>query len=251
MSITRLSTTKDGAQRLITASAGKFAASIKPNAGRYGAGLITGCAIITYGVARGHKAWIDRRAMEQIEDKINKAPNGIKSRFSHPYLFDGIGTVIGMFRDARIDGDKVRADLHILQSASKAPGGDLAAYILALAAEAPHSFGLSIVFTPDHIGEQLFWEEHSVNGPFRSPDKANVNNYPHIRLKTLDAVDFVDEPAANPDGLFRVKSAGSVGEPDSQTAARHREWKRRAREIMADQLETEALDARLAAKGLI
>jgi hypothetical protein len=37
---------------------------------------------------------------------------------------------------------------------------------------------------------------------FKSPDPLNVNNYPHVRLAKLRAVDIVDDPAANPDGLF-------------------------------------------------
>lgn len=37
---------------------------------------------------------------------------------------------------------------------------------------------------------------------FRSPDPQNVDNLPHARLKELRAVDAVDDPAANPGGLF-------------------------------------------------
>jgi hypothetical protein len=84
-----------------------------------------------------------------------------------------------------------------------------------LAENDPEAFGTSIVFEHDYEAEQLFEDEHqeeftytnyrgeeSKGYRFKSPDPDNVNNYRHVRLSELYAADFVDEPAANPNGLF-------------------------------------------------
>jgi hypothetical protein len=39
---------------------------------------------------------------------------------------------------------------------------------------------------------------------FKSPDPLNTKNFPHARLASLRGCDVVDEPAANPNGMFNV-----------------------------------------------
>ena len=60
-------------------------------------------------------------------------------------------------------------------------------------------------YTPEEI-----WDRSG----FRSPDPLNVLGLPHARLAELRAVDIVDDPAANPAGLFHrdetLKSAESL-----------------------------------------
>lgn len=191
--------------------------------GDFEAGLIRGAAIITTGVeALGHDYWIDKGFGEQVARKIFAAgKQGVKARFTHPGLSaDGLGTFLGRFKRPPgatsfhdlIDGDTVRADLHIVDSAHGTPDGDLAGYVLNLAEEDPGAFGTSIVFKHDQAAEKKFRKLNSHDGEFVSPDDRNLNNYPHARLAELRAIDAVDSPAANPDGLFHRQTTAHQAE---------------------------------------
>jgi len=188
--------------------------SVDREGGEHKAGLISGVAVITRGEALGHGMWIDATTLQQTADAINSAPKGAKSRFTHPGLSgDGVGKMLGRAKNASIEGDIVRADLHMTPTAHETPDGDLASYVMGLAEDDPEAFGNSIAFEHDIEAENAFVEEHggklidSVWGiynlsDFKSPDPANTENLFHVRLKELRAVDVVDEPAANPSGLF-------------------------------------------------
>ena len=185
--------------------------------GRYGAGLVEGFAVITRGEALGHGFWIDREFVSQVNQALAGNRSGVKSRFTHPDLSgDGLAKGLGrvFFRDSESE-DVARGDLHLWESSRKSPDGDLGGYVLERAKEDPESFGASISFVYDieatkahflanggeikidEYGSQ-FWDRSS----FKSPDPLNVLRLPHARLADLRAVDIVDDPAANPDGLF-------------------------------------------------
>lgn len=208
-------------------SRGLYAAEVAPGAvapkvvdregGKYGAGMIRGVSLITKGEALGHDRWIDDTMLAQVAEGVTATGgHGLKSRFAHPDVSgDGIGKMTAKVFEARVDGDRVYGDAHILQSSRQSPEGDLGGYVMSLAEEAPESFGTSIAFASDPEAERQFMELHSVEVEqfdrggkpikvkvFKSPDPSNVNNYPHARIAKLKAVDIVDEPAANPDGLF-------------------------------------------------
>lgn len=175
------------------------------SAGDEKAGLIRGASVIVRGEAAGHGAWIDGHMLESVSEAINAAgPNGIKARFTHPGMSsDGLGTYLGRWKNASVDGDAVVADLHLAQSARKTPDGDLAEYVLKLAEDDPDMFGISIVFERDIDEERKFRTSNSdPKEGFRSPDPKNEKHYGHVRLKKLRAGDAVDTPAANPRGLF-------------------------------------------------
>jgi hypothetical protein len=172
--------------------------------GDFGGGLIGGAAVITRGEALGHDLWSDVPFLEQVTKAVNHAPGGVKGRFTHPAVSgDGLGKTLGRWRNASLDGDVVRADLHLHQSAAKTPDGDLAEYVISLAEEDPAAFGASISFDADFEAEGKFRAKHTGrDGIFRSPDEQNIHQFPHARLAALDTVDVVDSPASNPDGLF-------------------------------------------------
>lgn len=189
---------------------------VDPAGGAEGAGLIRGMAVITRGEASGHCMWIDAEFLQSVADAINADELGTKARFTHPGLSgDGLGKLLGRVRNASVEGDIVRADLHLAQSAKITPDGDLAQYVLRMAADDPKAFGNSIAFYHDDEAERKFMLEHGAEMQgdpddymwfdrtgFVSPDPLNTENYPHCRLAELRAVDAVDEPAANPEGLF-------------------------------------------------
>lgn len=192
-------------KRFRTAPARGGKPKVDREGGHYGAGLIRDAAAITRGEALGHYAWVDAFAVDQVVTFGNKARNGIKVRFTHPGLSaDGMGTLLGRMKNFRKEGDRAIGDIHFQKSAHNTPDGDLAAYVMDMADEDPEAFGMSIVF--DHnIGEEDRYEADHENedGYFQSPDEDNENNYRHIRLAKLWASDVVDDPAANPAGLFR------------------------------------------------
>lgn len=173
--------------------------------GNFGAGVIYNVSCITRGEALGHGMWIDKQFVSQVGAAMLAAENGIKVRFTHPNQSgDGLAKGMGRAYFRVVDGDKVFADIHFWKSAWDTPDGNLAGYVMERASEDPSSFGTSISFMADSDATEQHSSLNSEDGQFKSDDEDNYKDLPHVRLKTLRAVDFVDEPAANPDGLFSV-----------------------------------------------
>ena len=187
-------------------------AKVEREGGYASAGIIRSVAMITEGEALGHDVWIDSEFNQQVADAINSADRGIKSRFTHPTLSgDGFGKFLGRAMDARVEGDKVVADVHFSKAAHNTPDGNLAEYVMDLAENDSDAFGMSIAFGPEWDEMESFaaaWSDK--NGDFDSPDERNEKNLLHVRLGELRAVDAVDEPAANPDGLFHREENAAV-----------------------------------------
>jgi hypothetical protein len=157
--------------------------------------------------------WADREFIAQVDAALKAEAQGVKSRYTHPDMSgDALAKGLGRMTLAESSSpDVVRADLHIWKSARNSPDGDMGAHVLERAAEDPASFGASISFFHDPQAETEFLLAHGAtvdrNGwvdtsGFKSPDPDNINNLPHVRLAKLRAIDVVDDPAANPDGLF-------------------------------------------------
>ncbi|EMI19093.1 hypothetical protein RMSM_03989 [Rhodopirellula maiorica SM1] len=185
--------------------------------GRFGAGLIKGVSLIAVGEALGHELWIDEVTLSQVAE-FAKASNeaGVKCRFTHPGMSsDGMGRLLGRIHDVQVSDDRATGDLHLAKLSHDTPEGDLGEYVASLCEEDARAAGLSIVFHHDFAAEEQFMLEHQVEHShenhrgdivtgmrFQSPDPNNVHNYPHVRLSELNAADVVDDPAANPDGMF-------------------------------------------------
>lgn len=192
------------------------------------------------GEAKGHGVWLDREFCEAVAAAGNATGDvGLKVRYGHPAMCaDAIGTELGRaknFRvvdiDRQIDGQTVTAagviaDIHILASAHHAPQGDIAAHVLAAAAEDPAIFGQSIVFTAaDRVVKDAEGVRHSYNEEvLGNPADGAAEPTPPITEKAwfeksadgkeymvlgkLHGTDFTDEPAAT-DGVF---STGTLAE---------------------------------------
>lgn len=187
------------------------APKIDREGGRYAAGLISDFAVITRGEALGHGVYCDREFLSSIVEQTEGDEMGRKSRYTHPDMSaDGLSKGLGRANRLYLDGDSVRGDLHFFRSAHNSPDGNLAGYVMDRTEEDPQSLGASIVFSEDVDGtidhalqHGAKWDGDSLDfSGFKSPDPDNVKNLPHVRLKKYRGVDIVDDPAANPSGMF-------------------------------------------------
>jgi len=125
-------------------------------------------------VAKGHGLLIDETTLSQVVKCGNAARSGIKVKVGHE---SGVEEIVGRLVNFRVEDEKVLADLQLFQTS---PRRD---FILELATKTPESFGLSISF---------------------EGKPQDVNGAAYARCTRLRSVDLVDEPAANPDGLFEA-----------------------------------------------
>lgn len=183
-------------------------------------GVIYGAAVMTVGPAKGYGWNLDMTSLEQLRALIAEQPNGVPVRFKHPEMPDPgeaapetLGSEVGYLRNVRIDGNVVRGDVYLADYAEVLPGqGNVREYLLRKAKGDPTGIGLSAV-----IGFDL---EESETGLV-------------ARIGAVVAVDFVGNPAANPNGLLSAKggertnpgmpagtrAAGSAGVPKSAPSA--------------------------------
>lgn len=194
-------------------------AAVDPNGGSRNAGIIRGASLIAVGEALGHDAYIDEETVRQTVELGNSKDGGVKVRFTHPSMSgDGLGSYLGRARNFEVseDGQQAIGDVHFSPTSRETPDGDRGGYVMELAKDDPDAFGMSIVFDHDLAAESNFVAENSEADDdgrqvFESPaGESNPANFYHVRLSALHGADFVDEPAANPDGLFHAKPTHSI-----------------------------------------
>lgn len=141
-------------------------------------GVIHGVAVITAGALRAGDARsfkIDRTTLAQIATSAATYSGGLKVKMTH----DGdAGDIVGFLTNFAVDGDVLRADLHLLENSPHR------AYILEIAQKIPDTFGLSVAFSgrPEKVGRDVM-----------------------ARCSEIYSCDLVSEPAANKNGLFDVQ----------------------------------------------
>ena len=139
------------------------------------AGILRGVSVITAGVeAKGHGIWIDQTSLEMVKASAETYVDGLQVKSDHG---SGFGEIEGVLRDFVIDGNQLRADFHLIKS------GEEYERICEMAEMMPSSFGLSIEFSG--ISEE-------------------IDEYRYARPVEIYAVALVDQPAANPSGLFQA-----------------------------------------------
>jgi hypothetical protein len=139
------------------------------------AGILRGVSVITAGVeAKGHGIWIDQTSLEMVKAAAETYVDGLQVKSDHG---SGFGEIEGVLRDFVIDGNQLRADFHLIKS------GEEYERICEMAEMMPSSFGLSIEFSG--ISEE-------------------IDEYRYARPVEIYAVALVDQPAANPSGLFQA-----------------------------------------------
>jgi hypothetical protein len=135
-------------------------------------GIIKNVSVMTKGPARGHNLIIDDTTLEQVLSAASEFQKGVKVKVDHG---GGVFSIVGSVRNFRIEGEKLKADLHLLKTADKA------SHILELARELPDTFGMSVSIHGQHetIGDETY-----------------------ARCNRIRSCDIVTDPAANPDGLL-------------------------------------------------
>lgn len=147
-------------------------------------GLISGVSVITMGEARGHGMMIDEETLKQVKACCQSFKNGLKVALDH---YSGIEAIVGYLNNFRISGEKLLADLQLLETHEKRE------YVLELAETIPDNFGISISFSGDH--------DH-------------IDGVTYARCDEIYSADLVMTPAAN-EGLFQkpTKSVDSTNIP--------------------------------------
>lgn len=153
------------------------------------AGCIRRVPVITAGQTKpsggGHGSFdVDGVTLQQVADAINGAENArVRSRITHPEVegVDGIDRRVGYFMNASVEGGKVYADFHFGTYATEQERVKLCG----LVEEEPHDIGVSIV---------------SEDATFEPTNQSQTGMV--LRLNRLDAIDWTDDPAANPAGML-------------------------------------------------
>ena len=194
------------------------------------AGVIRNVSIIAKGPATGHGFFVDGVMLQQVVDGINADVHGVRCRLTHPngdMWFDGadgIEVLAGSCKNARLESDRVRGDVHFGKYAKRAPrGGNIRDYLLDVAEEHPQFVGLSIVFDPDEFVPQF-------------DDDGRELDEPAGRVKEVLAVDFVGDPGANPTGLLSDSGGADPPPPKKggRTMAKTARKRKQARNLQED-----------------
>lgn len=168
-----------------------------------GKNVIRGAKVLQKGPVNDDRPFeVDDESLQSVVAYGNRLNKGLKARFTHPNMSDdGMGRYLGRWKDFRIEGDSVLADLHIADVAFDTPHGDLGGYVMDLAEEDPEAFGVSLASVLDEamfaVPEAEDDDEEEVDAPPKSLA---------LRFKKLYAADVVDEPAATRGGLFDVNT---------------------------------------------
>lgn len=138
---------------------------------------------------------VDQKTLQQAQELASRSGSGLKARYTHPNMSsDGMGSYLGRWKNLRIEGDKLRGDLHIADAAFSSPQGDLATYVMDLAESDPEAFGVSLATALDNSNLQQWENGDSNDKPERWP----------MRFQQIRAGDIVDDPAATRGGLFSM-----------------------------------------------
>jgi hypothetical protein len=138
--------------------------------------IIEGVSIISVGEAKGHGLFVDATTLQEVKACAESYAGGVKVNLDHGA---GIKDIVGFCDNFRIIGDKLVADLNLLENAEKR------AYVLEIAEKLPDAFGISIAFS----------------GPVR-----DISGKRFASCTELYSADLVQTPAANPTGLFSFQA---------------------------------------------
>lgn len=200
---------------------------------RVGPGRLLNVSVITAGEALGHGFEVDDALVKGVAARLEGRPG----RWTHGGLSeDGLARHLGHWRNARVDGSKVKADFHFSQSAHKIkPDGLMESapeYLLRRAEEDPSTLGVSIVADLEVYEETTYGPSGKVEPTGRSLAKFREG----AKRNPLWRADFVADPAANPTGLH-----AGTGSPSELTEAAEAQLTALAERLGPDEARSRAL----------
>lgn len=136
------------------------------------AGIIRRVSVLTEGEAKGHNVFIDGTTLLQVKSQAESFSDGVRVKMNHG---TGVESMAGVLKNFSIEGPQLLADFRLLKSSVDY------AKIMEMAQIMPGAFGFSISFQ-------------------NVPEKIAALSY--ARSTALYSADLVDQPAANPSGLF-------------------------------------------------
>lgn len=191
--------------------------------------VIYGRVVAELGEFKDKRGVFNEKSLQEIVKLGNAAgKKGLRSRFKHPGMSDdGLGKFLGRDRNFRIDGNKVRSDFYIAETAMKSPpeggGTPFGEYVMELANTDPAALSSSLVlrYKPE-------LQRDDAGNEMRGDDGDPL---PPIWLPTeLFAIDVVDTGAAVGDFL----SIEQCSEND--------QFVRRGTELMEQFFDMETID---------
>lgn len=160
-------------------------------------GVIYGAQVMRTGEVRGHDCYADIETLQALVAAGN-SNSSVKARWEHPSMCSPtLGTYLGRQKNFRLDGDVVRADLHLYEKADP----EKRKHVMDMAEDNPDMIGQSVCIycSLDPGTDERF--------------KIDGEQLPVVRVKSLTAVDVVDQGAAT-DGMFAEQV------PDVELSAR-------------------------------
>lgn len=199
--------------------------------------MIRGYVVAQQGYFKSEgRGQFDAQSLSAIAGLMQKAePAGLKSRFTHPDMSnDGLGKFLGRAHNGRVEGDRVRADLHLDESSFSTPSGNLGGYVMDLAESDPDAMSSSLVLQSDKVyeldanGRRKLDEQGNEIPPIWRPTRLHASDI----VDTGDAVDGLLSAGIDVDGLplGTLWRAGEMldsvfaGQPRAVIEARCRAW---------------------------
>ncbi len=146
----------------------------------------------------------DDASLAQIVSLMAAKPAGLKSRFTHPNMSnDGLGKFLGRSKAPYLDGDRVRADLHLDPSSFSTPSGNLGKYVMDLAENDADAISSSLVLRVKQEvrlntdGTRAKNEKGEPLPPLWRPEALHASDI----VETGDAVDSLLSAGVDVDGL--------------------------------------------------
>ena len=168
------------------------------------AGAIEGVSLIQLGEAKGHGIYVDGLSLGSALEVLGSV--NLPAFITHAGALqdDRMLKQVGYFSGFYIDQGKLKAQ--VFQSLESFRDDEAESFnrLFDLAREMPDAFGLSLVFEAELVWVFKNGEEKSVAESEGKPAGA-VREMPSVRFNSISSADFVDEPAANEDGLFSKK----------------------------------------------
>ena len=167
------------------------------------------------GEALGHGIWADLKTLE-ITSQLSNASSPLSGRFGHPGMSENAtGKKLLTGNHFRVQGDKLRFDMNLMQSARKSPvfSRDPVEYVLSVAESEPTQLGMSYVLNTDLVWTFADGSETQVINRHADPPENALTQFPVMRPTSVHFIDIVNEGALTSQGdggMFSMTVADEI-----------------------------------------